>query len=96
MRDLQLQEIDDIRNTTLLSVIQRNTPLYINYPTNLWSVQPMVTFNTTNEPDDKNDYPPQNVIKFSEVYEVRWVIKADKINLKLNNVEYKFMVRNRI
>jgi hypothetical protein len=74
-------EKDEIRNTTLLSVIQRNTPSYINYPTNLWSVQPTVTFNATEV--TTNDYPPQNVIKLSEVYEVRWVIKGDQINFKL-------------
>ncbi|GBB83499.1 hypothetical protein RclHR1_10200006 [Rhizophagus clarus] len=73
-------EIDEIRNTTLLSVIQRNTPSDFNYPTNLWSVQPTVTFNAT---DNGNNYPSQNVIKLSEVYEVRWVIKGDQINLKL-------------
>ncbi len=76
-------EIDIIRNTTWLSVIQNNVPKGFIFPTNLWSVQPISTFNITSIKNNVDEYP--NVIKLSEVYEIRWKIdeKQDQIDFKI-------------
>ncbi|CAI2171547.1 10820_t:CDS:2 [Funneliformis geosporum] len=79
-------EINEIRNITWLSVIQNNIPQGFVFPTNIWSVQPTATFNTSSIKENKkiqDDYPEQNVLKLSEVYEIRWKINDKNIDLKI-------------
>ncbi|CAG8501913.1 16490_t:CDS:10 [Funneliformis mosseae] len=79
-------EINEIRNITWLSVIQNNIPKGFVFPTNIWSVQPISTFNTSTIEENKpaqDDYPEQNVLKLSEVYEIRWKINDKNIDFKI-------------
>lgn len=43
------EEINEIQTTTLLAIIQRNTPLSASYPQNLWFVQPTAISKAPNQ-----------------------------------------------
>ncbi|CAJ0900786.1 1422_t:CDS:10 [Entrophospora sp. SA101] len=72
-----LDEINQINNITWRDIITRNVPQF-TLPTNIWFVQPSVTFGTTNIFDSNApDYPSSNYLRLSDVYEIRWKIVGD-------------------
>ncbi|CAB4491492.1 unnamed protein product [Rhizophagus irregularis] len=79
-----ISEINQINNITWRDVLTKNVPASFSIPGNLWFVQPVSTFGTTNIIDNPApDYPRLNFLRFSDVYEIRWKIDGDNIQFLL-------------
>ncbi|CAG8630503.1 4443_t:CDS:10 [Rhizophagus irregularis] len=75
---------EQINNITWRDVLTKNVPASFSIPGNLWFVQPVSTFGTTNIIDNPApDYPRLNFLRFSDVYEIRWKIDGDNIQFLL-------------